>query len=383
MLGDLLEVAQGTCGDASEDYFFCGPSAHSGAHLVEHLLLRGQLALLGEVPGGTQGASARNNGHLDQRRGVLQEPAHGGVARLVVGDDLLLFRSYDLGFLLEPTYNAVYGVEKVLLFDYFFVFARCDKGRFVADVGNVSSTEPWRLASEKFNVHIAAQLEGAQVHLKNFNTLANLRKVYIDNAVKTACTHQCSVQNIGAVGGTHHNDVLVGSETIHLGEKLVERVFSLVVAAAEGILAAGPPDGINLVDKNDARRLLFGLLEQVTHTTGANANKHFYEIGSAQREERHLGFAGNRLGKQGFSRPRRATQQHTLGNFASQVSILLGVFEKVHHFKNLVFGPVKACDVFKGDFNRTVGVKHLRTALTDVEDLATRSTGTASAHAAH
>ena len=139
----------------------------------------------------------------------------------MVGNDFLLFRGNDFGFLLEPSYNAVYGVEKVLLFDYFFVFARCDKGRFVAYVGNVSTTEPGRLASKKFNVDIATQLEGAQVDLKNFNTLANLRKVHIDNAVKPACTHERSVQNIGAVRCTHDNYVLVGSETIHLGEKLV------------------------------------------------------------------------------------------------------------------------------------------------------------------
>ena len=96
-----------------------------------------------------------------------------------------------------------------------------------------------------------------------------------------------------------------------------------------------------------------------------------------------MGFAGNRLGKQGFSRPRRATKQHAFRDFASQVSVLLGVFEKVHDFKNLVFGAVKASNVFKGDFYRTVGIEHLCTALTDIEDLATRPAGSASAHAAH
>ena len=139
----------------------------------------------------------------------------------MVGNDFLLFRGYDFGFLLEPSHNAVYCVEKILLFDYFFVLTRCDKGRFVAYVGNVSTTETWRLASEKFNVYITTQLEGAQVDLKNFNTLANLRKVYINNAVKTACTHKRSVQNIGTVRCTHHNDVLVGAKTIHLRKKLV------------------------------------------------------------------------------------------------------------------------------------------------------------------
>ena len=96
-----------------------------------------------------------------------------------------------------------------------------------------------------------------------------------------------------------------------------------------------------------------------------------------------MGFACHSLGKQCFASPRRATKQHSFRDFAPQVSVLFGVFEKVHHFEDFVFGTVKAGNVFKGDFDRTVGVKHLRTALADVEDLATRPARTASAHAAH
>ena len=96
-----------------------------------------------------------------------------------------------------------------------------------------------------------------------------------------------------------------------------------------------------------------------------------------------MGFACHSLGKQGFASPRRATKQHSFRDFAPQVSVLFGVFEKVHHFEDFVFGSVEASDVFECGFHRVVGVKHLRTALADVEDLATRPARTASAHAAH
>jgi len=76
--------------------------------------------------------------------------------------------------------------------------------------------------------------------------------------------------------------VLVGSESVHLGKELVERVFALVVAAAEGVATARTADGVDFVDKDDARRLLFSLLEEVAHTAGSDTHKHLDKVGTAQ-----------------------------------------------------------------------------------------------------
>jgi hypothetical protein len=54
------------------------------------------------------------------------------------------------------------------------------------------------------------------------------------------------------------------ARTVHFHEQLVQRVFPLVVAAAEPSPAPRPADCVNLVNENDARRLFAGLLEQVT-----------------------------------------------------------------------------------------------------------------------
>ncbi len=44
----------------------------------------------------------------------------------------------------------------------------------------------------------------------------------------------------------------LGGEAVHLGEDLVERLFALVMTAAEP-RASDPADGVDLVDEQDAR----------------------------------------------------------------------------------------------------------------------------------
>ena len=51
-------------------------------------------------------------------------------------------------------------------------------------------------------------------------------------------------------------------EAVHLDEQLVERLLALVVTAAEAG-AAVAADGVDLVDEDDAGRVLLALLEQV------------------------------------------------------------------------------------------------------------------------
>ena len=53
-------------------------------------------------------------------------------------------------------------------------------------------------------------------------------------------------------------------EAVHLDEQLVQRLLALVVAAAEAG-AAVTADGVDLVDEDDAGRVLLALLEQVAH----------------------------------------------------------------------------------------------------------------------
>src|SRR5205823_560512 len=98
--------------------------------------------------------------------------------------------------------------------------------------------------------------------------------------VESARAEQGRIEHVRAVGRGQHDDVLVALEAVHLDQDLVEGLLALVVRASTVACAALAPDSVNLVDKNDARGLLFGLLEEIAHATGADAHEHLDELGA-------------------------------------------------------------------------------------------------------
>ena len=80
-----------------------------------------ELALFRQVPGSAQRLSARDNGHLEERIGVRQQPAYRSVARLMMGDGALLFRRDNLALAFKTAYDAVYCIQEVLFVDCRFV----------------------------------------------------------------------------------------------------------------------------------------------------------------------------------------------------------------------------------------------------------------------
>ena len=126
------------------------------------------------------------------------------------------------------------------------------------------------------------------------------------------------IEHVGTVGRGDEDDALVRLEAVHLDEQLVQRLLALVVAAAEAG-AAMAADGVDLVDEDDAGGVLLALLEQVADARRADADEHLDEVGAADREERHVRFAGDGAGEQRLARSRRAHEQHALGNAAAEL----------------------------------------------------------------
>ena len=92
------------------------------------------------------------------------------------------------------------------------------------------------------------------MNAQNMLAALNIRTVNRDLAIKTTGTQQGGVQDIGAVGRGKKNHALALFKTIHLDQQLIERLLTLVVAAAQ-TSAALTSYGIDLVDKNDGRSL--------------------------------------------------------------------------------------------------------------------------------
>ncbi len=201
------------------------------------------------------------------------------------------------------------------------------------------------------------------VDLEDLGRGPHVGPVEDDLAVEAAGAQQRRVEDVGPVGGGDDDHVRVRVEAVHLDQDLVERLLALVVAAAQAG-AALAADRVDLVDEDDARRVALGLVEQVAHAAGADADEHLDELGAGDAEERHAGLAGDGLGHQGLAGAGRPDQQHAARDARAERGELLGVLEELDDFLELRLGLVDAGHVGERD-DRLVAEEHPRPALAE------------------
>ncbi len=124
--------------------------------------------------------------------------------------------------------------------------------------------KPGRLAREHLEVDALGERLALGVHLEDLLAALEVGRVDADLAVEAARAQQRGVEDVGAVRRRDDDDVGLRVEAVHLDEQLVEGLLALVVPAAESG-AAVTADGVDLVDEDDGRRVLLGLVEQVAH----------------------------------------------------------------------------------------------------------------------
>ena len=104
---------------------------------------------------------------------------------------------------------------------------------------------------------------------------------------------------------------------------------------------------IDLVDKDDAGRLLFGLLEHVANPGRAYAHEHLDKVRARDREKRHLGLASDRLGEQGLTGSGLAHHEDTPWDATAQLLETTGITEKFNQLLHVLFCFLNPCNVGK------------------------------------
>ena len=185
-----------------------------------------------------------------QRVAVGQHGREHRVAALVVGGGLLLLGRQDHRLAPGAEHHAVAGVLEVDPLDLLGASAHGDERGLVDQVGEVGAGHAGRGLRHGLEVDVGAHALVAAVHLEDRLALARLGQRHHDLAVEAAGAQQGGVEDVGPVGGRHDDDALGRLEAVHLGEHLVERLLTLVVAAAEAG-AALAADRVDLVDEDD------------------------------------------------------------------------------------------------------------------------------------
>ena len=365
-----------------EEFLGC-TSTHQRAHLVEHLLLGGNLSLLWEIPGCSECLTTRHDGNLDEWIGILAEPGNGCVASLMQCDASFLIGSHHLGLLLQSAYDSIYGIEEILLAYRLLVVAGSNEGSLVTYICNIGTREARSLTSQKIHVHCVIYLNRLEMNQEDGLTLVQTWEIYVDFSVETTCTEQGAVKHIHTVGSCQNDDATIGTETVHLGKQGVEGVFSLIVSAHCRVLAAGTAHCIDLIDEDDARSLLLCLAEEVADARCTHADEHLYEVRTAHGEERHSCLASHRLCQESLTSSWRTNEQCALRNFTTQVGIFLRILEKFYDFLYFLLGTFLSGNILESDSQGISLLVHLCLALTYIEDAAAHITHAASHSARH
>ena len=167
-------------------------------------------------------------------------------------------------------------------------------------------------------------------------------------AVKAASAQQRRVQDFRPVCCGEQYDPFARIEAVELRQKLVQRLLLFVVTAIDSGAAPRLSERVELVDEDDARRRLARLFEEVAYARSTDADEHFHELRSGDREERHARLAGDGLGDQRLTRAGGTDQQHAFWNARAQATVFVLVLQEGHDLLQLGLGFVDSRHVIEG-----------------------------------
>ncbi len=232
-IGGLLQIVGRAGGDILQNELFGHAAAQAGNDVLKHLAL-GHIAaiLFGQVHGIAACLTARDDGDLMHAGMVLAVVARHRMACLVIRRELFLLRRHNAAALFGAGHYLHRGLFDVLHRNGLAVAARRQQGGLVDEVFQIRARKARRALGDHAQRHIRSQRLFAGMHLEDVLTALHVRQAHIHLAVEAARAQQRLIQDIRTVGGSHHDDAVVGLKAVHLHQQLVQGLLALVVAAA-------------------------------------------------------------------------------------------------------------------------------------------------------
>mmetsp|Transcript_12041 Transcript_12041/g.21970 ORF Transcript_12041/g.21970 Transcript_12041/m.21970 type:complete len:376 (+) Transcript_12041:820-1947(+) len=220
--------------------------------------------------------------------------------------------------------------------------ARVDR-RVVDHRGQVGARVAWGPPCQYLAVDVVAKRQLGGVEVEDFRPPPDVGQRHGDVSVEPSSACESFVEHGREVGCGKNYDARVRVEAVKLDQQLVER-------QAHALLLLGlsrPSDRVDLVDEDEARRLVFGGGEEVADPTRPYAHIHLLKLGTRGSEEWNAGLASYGFGQESLPCARRPHQQHPPGKLAAEAGEFFGVFEEFYNFLELHLGLLAAHDVFE------------------------------------
>ena len=204
-------------------------------------------------------------------------------------------------------------------FDGFFqVIFRCigslipdgAKGGLIDDIGEFRTRSAAGHAGDFFIIDVICVFDFLSMYAKDILPSFEVGEFHRHAPVKASGSGESRVQRLRSVGGSQDDDTVIAFKAVHLGQQLVQRLLSFIIAANLPVSLLA--DGIDFINEDDAGRLFLGLAKQIADLVSTHADEHFHKFRAGDREEGDACFTGYRLGKHCFTGTGRADEKHAL-----------------------------------------------------------------------
>src|SRR5262249_38578514 len=154
-------------------------------------------------------------------------------------------------FLFEPGNQAVDSGVEILGAHFGLVAASRKQCRLVHQVREIRTRKARRSSGDHLQVDLWRNAHALGVNPKNVFAPFDVRLVDEHLTIEPPGPEQRRVKDFRTVRRGHDDDALAAVEAVHLGEQLVEGLFTFLVAA-DRALYTRLPERVELVDEDDA-----------------------------------------------------------------------------------------------------------------------------------
>src|SRR5687767_5740703 len=127
-----------------------------------------------------------------------------------------------------------------------------DQSGFIDQIRKIGTRESRRSASDHVDIDVLIERDFPRMDLQDSFTSANVRVRNYDLTIKTSGPQKRRIENVGSVGRRHQDDAVIRFETVHLDQKLVQRLLAFIVTTAQAGTAVST-HRVYLIDEDNAR----------------------------------------------------------------------------------------------------------------------------------
>ena len=183
----------------------------------------------------------------------------------MIRGDLFLFLRDHLTLLLCTDAYFDKSTFDIRLKDKSSSLSRCFNGSFIQKILQICTCKSCCCSGNLSQIYILSKRFVLGMNAEDFLSSLHIRTSHCNLTVKTSRTQNCRIQDIHAVSRCHHNDSLIHTKAIHLYQKLVQCLLSLIMSAAHtgSTLSC---NRIDLINENNTWCMAFAFFKKITHT---------------------------------------------------------------------------------------------------------------------